>query len=120
MGVAQQIIFGQIEDERRRQDQKWGPQSWPDGTGEDNTVTSFPKTPTNKTIMEDTKLTLALGMNRADRKDVTWWNIFKEEAFEAGCEKEWTALRAEIIQAAAVLVAWIEDGDQRFFKMLEA
>lgn len=115
MTQAMKIIMGQIEDERRRQDAKWGEQHWPDGTGPDLKVHSVPGHLTHHAAMQNAKLTVELGMGS---EGTTWSNILKEEIFEALCETEWTALRNELVQSAAVIVAWVESGDKRFWEML--
>jgi len=49
----------------------------------------------------------------ADRDQVTWRDILYEEVLEAYVETDWSALRAELVQVAAVAVAWIEHLDRR-------
>ncbi len=48
------------------------------------------------------------------RKALTWRHISDEETSEAYAETDPVLLRKELVQQAAVLVAWVEDIDQRF------
>lgn len=43
----------------------------------------------------------------------TWFSILAEEFWEAAAEKDWPALRKELVQVAAVAVKWVEIGDLR-------
>lgn len=93
-------IFDAVQDERDRQDQKWGAQHWPDGTGR----------------IHDEALALSAQYvcdvhTRAGT--VTWRDILWEEIHEAFAETEWSKLREELVQSMAVIAAWIEDGDNR-------
>jgi hypothetical protein len=42
-----------------------------------------------------------------------WSNILLEEVYEALAEQETASMRQELVQVAAVAVAWIEDLDSR-------
>jgi hypothetical protein len=64
-------VLDEVQDERRRQDAKWGEQNHPDGT------------------------------------------IALEEVFEALVETDPAKLRDELLQVAAVAVAWVEAIDRR-------
>ena len=92
-------ILHEIKQERRRQDDKWGEQNHPDGT--------------------DTKWAVVANRMKAqcERKardgKLTFRDIFEEEIWEAYAETDETKLRAELIQAAAVLVNWIGAIDRR-------
>jgi malonyl CoA-acyl carrier protein transacylase len=44
---------------------------------------------------------------------VTWEHILTEEHYEAMAEEDPTRLREELIQVAAVAVAWVEAIDRR-------
>lgn len=87
-------VLADVDAERRRQDAKWGrEQSHPSGTD-----------------------AMAWGPLRDDWQRVNsdnaahWTNILAEEVFEAFAEEATdTELEAELIQVAAVAVAWVED-----------
>jgi hypothetical protein len=94
-------IFDAVQDERDRQDQKWGAdRHQPDGTGRihDEALALSAKYVTSEHTRAGT---------------VTWRDILWEEVLEAFAETEWSKLREELIQSMAVIAAWIEDGDGR-------
>lgn len=86
--------------ERARQDIKWGEQNHPDGTGLGGDAER-----------RDVAIELC---DRRHRAGVgTWRDILDEETAEAYTESDPAALRAELVQVAAVAVAWIESIDRR-------
>lgn len=96
-------ILAEVMLERERQDAKWGPQSWPDGTGTD--------------------VDKAMAAHYRDRCDaalangmVTWRDIQAEELAEAYAETDFAKLRLELIQTMAVTLNWIRDIDERIAK----
>ncbi len=100
VGTKRRGILAEIAAERVRQDEKWGElRDYPDGTNP--TWASF------------------AGMARdecdaaTEVDELTWLDIVKEEIFESFAETLWPKLRAELVQAAAAIVAWIEAGDRR-------
>lgn len=97
--VRDKSILQEIADERVRQDEKWGEQNHPDGT---NAKWS--------TIADGMK---AKCESKASRGQLTWRDIFEEEIWEAYGEVDPELLRAELVQAAAVLVNWIGAIDRR-------
>jgi hypothetical protein len=50
-------------------------------------------------------------LNESD--EASWLTILLEEVFEAAGEEDISRLRTELVQVAAVAVAWIEDIDSR-------
>jgi len=90
----------EIINERARQVIKWGKQSWPDGTGK----------PTAQTFAESAK-----SLNDYERTtgETNWARILEEEFWEALTETDPKKLREELVQVAAVAVAWVEDIDTR-------
>ena len=88
-----------VANERGRQDEKWGQQSHPDGTSREY-----------KAVAEASK---RLCDARHKQGVGTWRDILKEEFHEAMAETSPPALRAELVQVAAVAVAWIEAIDRR-------
>jgi len=95
-------IMDEIRRERNRQDLKWGEQNHPDGTGPE---------------ASDSSLEAHRARNAcryaAKRGAVTWRHILREEFAEAMAEGDPMALRAELVQVAAVAVAWVEAIDRR-------
>lgn len=95
MKVAEEIVR-----ERGAQDEKWGEQNHPDGTG----------LSTDKTCADYAKLVCD---TRARNNSLTWRDILHEEVTEAFAETDPDKLRAELIQVAAVAAAWVEAIDRR-------
>lgn len=94
ISIAQEIF-----NERKAQHKKWGEQNHPDGTSADwAPKADFHKRECN-IATEEGKL--------------TWRHILREEVYEAFAEADVDTLRAELIQIAAVTVAWIEAIDRR-------
>lgn len=92
-------ILHEIADERIRQDDKWGEQNHPDGTDTKWAVVADGMRAKCESKTRDGKLTFR--------------DIFEEEIWEAYGEEDPELLRAELIQAAAVLVNWIGAIDRR-------
>lgn len=94
-------VLGEVLEERRRQHLKWGEQNHPDGTGMDPMMEKFARL-------------AKLACNEAAKTGtLTWRYILDEEVAEANAESSEIALRAELIQVAAVATAWIEAIDRR-------
>ncbi|AZS06711.1 hypothetical protein HOU95_gp096 [Streptomyces phage Hiyaa] len=98
MSDVQQRIFEDIRNERAAQDLKWGKQMHPNGT-------SIRFKPMADAARNATR--------KADANNQqTWTNILREEFWEALSETDRAALRAELIQVGAVVVAWVECLDE--------
>lgn len=91
-------VLPEIAAERERQDEKWGEQNHPDGTGPGFAIDA-------KRARHRCNLAAALGL-------VSYRDILNEEVFEAFAESDPDKLRVELIQVAAVAVAWIEKLDR--------
>ncbi|MEV5942716.1 hypothetical protein [Streptomyces sp. NPDC051994] len=91
-----------VDAERQAQLAKWGEQQHSNGTGGalDRRAVSSAR---------------AACEYAADRGVVTWRDILGEEVAEAFAESDPAALRAELVQVAAVCAAWISDLDQRVY-----
>lgn len=100
-------VLYEVARERGRQDAKWGEQDHPDGTGPK--VYWVPISSSAECVVEDARYTCQF---KADRGEVTWRDIALEEVAEAFTATG-TDLRAELVQVAAVAVAWIESIDRR-------
>lgn len=100
LSIAKDILSEDVLDERKRQLEKWGVQKLPDGTGS----VRF-------------KYAEQMARARTDHANkmgtVTWQQVLEEETAEAFASSDYETLRAELIQVAAVAVAWIEDLDTR-------
>ncbi len=101
------IILEEVAEERNKQTEKWGVQTHPDLKPDDPGV-----------VFRAERALLA--KEHCDRHvkagTLSWHSILKEElaeAVEQAAFKNREALREELIQCAAVCVAWIEDIDRR-------
>jgi hypothetical protein len=93
-------VLAEVEAERRRQDSRWGEQNHPDGTGD--------------AYADDAALARKECEQAADSGELSWRHILLEEVAEAMAEREPADLRNELIQVAAVAVAWAEALDRRY------
>lgn len=94
-------VLEDVHDERTRQDKRWGTQNHPDGTGLDDWLWSL-----------DPDLQKAENDRAVKRGDLTFADILVEELAEALAETDPVKLREELVQVAAVAVAWIEKLDR--------
>lgn len=92
--VAREVI-----QERVRQDEKWGEQNHPDGS--------------SRVWSKSADFYRDLCDERHRQGVGTWLDILLEEVYEAAAEEDSTKLRKELIQVAAVAVAWVEAIDRR-------
>ena len=92
-------VTNEVETERYRQHMRWGEQSWPDGTGD-------------PFFAQLARISKRACDNAAKSGELTYLDILMEEFYEAAAESERPKLRAELIQLAAVAVAWVEKLDR--------
>ncbi|MGW7283979.1 NUDIX hydrolase [Streptomyces sp. NPDC054847] len=97
-GLAQHMV--DVDTERQAQLAKFGDQHHPDGTG-----LPVYKHAANR-YRDQTDRYAAVGA-------LAWRDVLLEEVYEALAESDPTALRAELVQVAAVTQAWISDIDSR-------
>lgn len=105
-------VYREIADERLRQEEKWGEQNHPDGT---SSILRF--APGTDGWPKNTFGELATNCKErtdsaAEFGELTYSDIFLEEVFEAMAESDQSKLREELVQTAAVAVAWIEKIDR--------
>lgn len=108
MHRARLDILSDIEAECRRQLDKWGIQTHPDGTGGFSSVVLEE----GQAVPYDQLAAWAKGEcdDNHRRGEDNWESILLEELFEAMAEKPNSPeLEAELIQVAAVAVAWLAD-----------
>lgn len=103
-------VLDEVGGERARQDAKWGQQNHQDGTGDDRHLF---RTRSRETYGTLCYLARSMCQHAAEQGNVTFADIFMEEVFEALAESDPAKLRTELIQSAAVLVAWVEAMDRR-------
>lgn len=89
----------EVSMEREAQDVKWGEQNHPNGTGDIQ-------------LQDKAKLQRAKTNRLFRTGSGTWRDILEEEVAEALAEHDPQTLRAELVQVAAVAVAWIEAIDR--------
>ncbi len=91
---------GDIRRERDAQEAKWGQQNHPDGTGDSHA----------RLVADHARV-----MCQEAAKDgrTTWKHVMWEEVAEAFAERDDKPLRDELVQVAAVAIAWIEAIDRR-------
>lgn len=100
-------ILSEIHRERAKQDQKWGPQNERDYDDVAN-----PKFPHAEVARHER----AICESATKAGKCSWEHIVDEEyaeACESAAAQDPYALRAELVQTAAVIVAWIESIDNR-------
>lgn len=111
--------IGDVMKERNRQDEKWGEQHHPDGTGPGATLfgRTFSGMARDLKAINDERASHGVEWDtRAGRlvPSVPLWSlILLEEVYEALESDDPAHLREELVQVAAVAVNWIEDIDSR-------
>lgn len=110
-------VLDEVDTERARQDAKFGTgRDYPDGTGTNWVDAIRPAFGWDSTMTEAehaSRLARSDCQRAGRRGDDTWLRILREEMAEAFAEADAAALRAELIQVAAVAVAWVEAIDRR-------
>lgn len=111
------FVLSQVRAERRAQDAKWGEQNHPNGTGDQEKLLhgrELPKPFSSVPVTMGTLAYVARQVTDAAARDgyLTYADILLEEVGEALAEDDPAALRTELIQCAAVAVAWVEKIDR--------
>jgi hypothetical protein len=113
---AMQRVVGEVTAERERQHAKWGEQNHPDGTGyydpsDDGSMHGLGYM--DGQAREEARDAAREECERAFRDGRgTYRHILAEEVAEAFAESGPAKLRAELVQVAAVAVAWVEKIDR--------
>lgn len=103
-------VLEEVSRERGSQESKWGQQDHPDGT---HHFLPFPDLPDEPLAREVEHWAKSRTNAAANRGDLTFEMILTEEWAEAVASARPSDLRAELIQVAAVAVAWVEAIDRR-------
>ena len=103
-------VVDDIASERARQDEKWGEQNHPDGTGPTLQLGMVGWAKSYREWADDLRTATDTA---AERGEVTWAHILLEEVFEALAEDDPERLRTELVQVAAVSQQWVEGLDRR-------
>lgn len=93
-------VLEEVAAERRRQDDTWGEQNHPNGTGE-------------RVWGDMEQQQKQVNQVMVEINQLTWMDILLEEVVEAFATDDERQLRAELVQVAAVATAWIECIDRR-------
>lgn len=96
-----------IEAERARQDEKWGQRDYPDGTGPRVVHAGF------LGFMEEQAKVARMRCWSNARTQDNWRDILLEEVYEAMAEDDPHRLATELVEVAAVAVAWVEAIERR-------
>lgn len=103
-------VLEEVSQERGRQENKWGQQDHPDGTRDDRRMLRDVTQPTWGTMSHAARI---VTNTAAEDGSLEWLDVLFEEVAEAFAESDPARLRAELIQVAAVAVAWVEAIDRR-------
>lgn len=104
-------VLKEVQAERERQDAKWGEQNHADGTGSQHFFLGKGLgAPATFGYLRDRATWITDSNAKVGR--ITYADIFLEEVFEAMAEDDQGKLREELVQTAAVAVAWIEKIDR--------
>ena len=106
--MSTEKVLNEVLAERVRQEEKWGEQNHPDGTGPDVEL----ETPYGNYMEELADSHKNHTDFKAEYGGLTYKDIFLEEVFEALAEENPISLREELVQTAAVAVAWVEKIDR--------
>lgn len=98
-------VLQEVQDERARQNAKWGVQNHPDGTGPDVGGKGV-----SKALADNAK---SITDREAKEGKLTWRHILMEEVAEAFAESDPKKLRTELVQVSAVATQWVEAIDRR-------
>lgn len=95
LSIAEEILS-----EVDRQQELWGEQNHPDGTG---------------LTEDDWRANRMKAFNDAfvEKGTLTWRDILLEEVYEAFAETDLVKLREELIQVSAVALSWVDAIDRR-------
>lgn len=109
--MATEQVLVEVKGERLRQEAKWGEQNHPNGTGDIWEFCSGQHTGWAKDAADDAR-------RRCQEASTKPWGdtyalILNEEVAEAFAEDDPALVREELIQVAAVAVAWVEAIDRR-------
>lgn len=99
LSAALNVVQFDVIPERWNQLKKWGVRGLPDGTDSFN-------------IIDANEYRLQCQREFANGEG-SWLDVLLEEVYEASAETAPEKLRTELVQVAAVAIAWIEDIDKR-------
>jgi len=98
--TPEQTISQEVLNERTRQDSLWGEQNHPDGTGAPEDIALA-------------NLSRARYERASEYGQLTWKHVLDEEVGEVFQETDPAKIREELVQVAAVAMAWVAAIDRR-------
>ena len=108
-------VLEEVQAERDRQEEKWGEQNHADGSGPHHFLLGKGlDTPSTYEYLRE-RATWITDSNAKNGR-LTYTDILLEEVFEAIAETDQEKLREELIQVAAVAVAWVQKIDRDKFR----
>lgn len=102
-------VLEEVSHERIRQDAKWGVQNHPNGTGEDWNEWNGQGSGHIQRVADEKREACERHFCNGTG---SYADILSEEFYEALAESDPARLRGELIQVAAVAVAWVEKIDR--------
>ena len=109
--MSKDSVLKEVAAERQRQEAKWGEQDHADGTGPRHFFLGKGlDAPATYGYLRDRATEIT--DSNANNGRITYADIFLEEVFEALAETDQDKLREELVQTAAVAVAWVEKIDR--------
>lgn len=111
--IIPEPALSDVAEERIRQHAKWGEPNHPDGTGPHVLVLHHTDVNLDLRTGEELERIFTAKCQRNTPAQDNWRDILLEEVFEAMAEDDSDALRKELVQVAAVAVAWCGAIDRR-------
>jgi hypothetical protein len=102
-------VLDNVEFELLRQIHKWGVQNHPDHTGAGWNLAGYNARPDTNDAEAMAELFKQINDKHVTRGTLSWSVILQEEMYEALAESDPDALATELVQVAAVAVAWVRD-----------
>lgn len=93
-------VLSEVLAERARQDEAFGPQNWPDGTGLPGDAWSA-------------DMARKICQRAAAAGKQKWRHILREVASDVFAKSDTAVLRSKVLEVAAVAAAWVEAIDRR-------
>lgn len=114
--LTSNTVLTEVVQELVEQEEKWGEQNHPNGTGRSERLFGYIAASKYGQFADKAKVVTD---SHAQIGTITYADIFVEEVFEALAEEDPAKLRIELIQCAAVAVAWVGKIDRDTAKKAE-
>lgn len=112
--MSRNSVLAEVWNERESQEAKWGEQNHAD-RNEDSAhdVEYYEQQATTWKLVNEARVADLNAQGMPSDRNCYWDGVLLEEVYEALAEEDPATLRAELIQVAAVAVAWVEAIDRR-------